>query len=830
MQTFWYWIVRRLSYVACFGVLVLLFYPTLSLSSPQAPPTPIAIDSGFVERTIGLNLFLFEDASGKLELEQIRSPELASQFSPSNQTTPNFGYTTSAIWIRLALNDLRQQSGSATLEPLYLALAFAITDKAELWCSNTSGQLVTHQRAGDHVPRAEWPNPYREPVFKLDPGVQSCWLRVQSSASLQLPLTLYSQEAFVNLRLHDNAIQALYFGALLVMLLYNASVAVSTRSRSYAFYTLFLLSYGLLQCALSGFGYALLWVNAIGYADTLIPFFIACVGMNSVIFAMILLDLRQNSPRWYQVGVVVLFLCSFTLVLPWILTFSQALQTSLLLIPLWAFFLLGSGTYLVIKGLRIAKIYLAAWLIFIVGAVLAGSLTWLPANALTINAMQIGSVIEFIMLSFALSDRIKTIQTALLNAQKKIADTLRASEQELDLKVKERTAELQERTAQLQEANTQIHTALTQSETAKQWAEKALQQAEAAQFQAEVQHQHAEEARQQTAQTLEELKATQNQLIAAEKMASLGLLVSNVAHEINTPIGAVKSSGTLIADTLDATLANMPKLFSLLEPAPLGLFMQLVTGSKASTQPWSMREERAAIKKLTAELKQANVEDASKKAKLLVKFHAHEQAMDYLPLLNHEDADFILKTASDIADIVNSTHNINTAVDKVSRVVYALKALSGEDMVKTATLAHLQTDMDKALAKYQNQMQNVELVKNYQPDMPPMHANHDAVEQLCIHLVMNALQAMNYSGKLTVGLKAENTLAIISVTDNGPGISEEVKGRIFEPFFTTLTSGEGSGMGLAIVKRIVEQHQGQIDVQTEVGMGTTFRVSLPYSH
>ncbi len=137
--------------------------------------------------------------------------------------------------------------------------------------------------------------------------------------------------------------------------------------------------------------------------------------------------------------------------------------------------------------------------------------------------------------------------------------------------------------------------------------------------------------------------------------------------------------------------------------------------------------------------------------------------------------------------------------------------------------------MDKALAKYANQMQNVELVTNFQLDMPPIHADHDAIEQLCIHLVMNALQAMNYEGKLTVGLAAENNQAIITVEDTGSGIADDIKNRIFEPFFTTRTSGEGSGMGLAIVKRIVEQHQGSIDVQTAIGVGTTFTVKFPYS-
>jgi signal transduction histidine kinase len=399
------------------------------------------------------------------------------------------------------------------------------------------------------------------------------------------------------------------------------------------------------------------------------------------------------------------------------------------------------------------------------------------------------------------------LQKEQLDTQAKLVRALGQSERELEEKVALRTAELES-------ANSQILSAYNTADALRIKAESAKAQAETAQ--------------QQTAQALAELKATQTQLIAAEKMASLGLLVSNVAHEINTPIGAVKSSGALIADTLESTLAEMPKLFSLLEDAPRGLFIQLVLGNKGSAQLMNMREERALTKQLAAQLDAAELDDVNRKARLLMKLRAHQNPLDYLPLLQHPDSDFILEVASNIADVVNSTHNINHAVERVSRVVYALKALSGDDVLRAPIVASLQTDLNMALAKYASQMQNVELVQDYQPDMRPIYADHDAMEQLCIHLVMNALQAMNYTGKLSVGLRAENNHAIITVADTGSGIADDIKDRIFEPFFTTRTSGEGSGMGLAIVKRIVEQHQGAIEVQTEVGTGTTLTVTLPY--
>ena len=783
-----------------FLFVIWLLFTVLPAQAQNTAPAPIEITPQFTERKIGRDISILEDPSGQLTFEQVSQPEIATKFVLSTSDNPNFGYTSSAYWAYFTLQDKRSMQ-DASGHALFLKLAYAQTDLAEIWCTDAVGTKVVHQRAGDHVPRGEWPINYRQPSFEIGPTAQACLMRLQSNSSMQFPLSLYSEDAFIKMNLSDNALQALYFGALLVMLVYNGLIAFTTRSVAYISYSVFLLSFCLFQCAYSGLGYALLWRNAIGFVDTAVPFFISCVAISSLLFSSALLDLRQSAPRWFKVCRILVFVIGSTLLLPWLLPYSITIKTAYMIVPLWAIFLLSSGIYLASRGVRIAKIFLAAWFVFILGSLIvtAAALSWLPSNALTTNAQQIGSIIEFIMLSFALADRIKTTQANLLNAQKKIAEGLRLSEQELTEKVQLRTAELR---------------------TAQQMAEQERDLAIAAKAQAET-------AQQQTAQALTDLKATQTQLIQAEKMASLGLLVSNVAHEINTPIGAVKSSGALIADTLDSTLADMPKLFALLDPVPRGLFVQLITQSKALNQPLSTREERALTKTVAAQLEEAGVEEVNRKARLLMRFRAHENALDYTPLLNHQENDFILNVASNIANIVTGTHNINTAVEKVSRIVYALKALSGDDIANAVTHAPLMTGMEKALAKYQSQMPAVELVCNYQPDMPPIRADHDAMQQVFTHLVMNALQSMNYEGKLTVGLSAKDNQAIISVTDTGSGIAVDIKDRIFDPFFTTRTSGEGSGMGLAIVKRIVEQHQGSIELQTQVGVGTTVSVTLP---
>ena len=337
----------------------------------------------------------------------------------------------------------------------------------------------------------------------------------------------------------------------------------------------------------------------------------------------------------------------------------------------------------------------------------------------------------------------------------------------------------------------------------------------------------ADQAKAEAEHTLEVLKSTQVQLIQSEKMAALGLLVSNVAHEINTPIGAVKSSGAFIADTLQHALESLPALLDVLEPELRVLFFQLMRHKQGLTTQISSREERAFTKQATAMLEDAGVQDSAKKAKLLMKFGVYAQALDYLPLLNHTESALILQVASSLAGIINSTSNINAAVEKVNRIVYALKALSGNDQVSEWSAAPLSLALDKALAKFQNQMQAVELVYHYPPDLAPVLADHEALEQIWTHLLMNALQAMNYKGRLQLDVHAGPVEVEICISDTGGGISSEYQGRIFDPFFTTRTSGEGSGMGLAIVKRMLENHHGRIAVHTEPGTGSSFCVYLP---
>ncbi|PLX85378.1 MAG: histidine kinase [Desulfuromonas sp.] len=122
-------------------------------------------------------------------------------------------------------------------------------------------------------------------------------------------------------------------------------------------------------------------------------------------------------------------------------------------------------------------------------------------------------------------------------------------------------------------------------------------------------------------------------------------------------------------------------------------------------------------------------------------------------------------------------------------------------------------------------MHNVEVVKEFATDLPPVRLDGDQMRQVAINLILNAGAAMEDGGRLVVRTAREGKDALLVFRDDGAGIAPEDLERIFEPFFTT--KARGTGLGLAITKQIVEQHQGRIEMESTVGQGTTVTVRLP---
>jgi len=121
--------------------------------------------------------------------------------------------------------------------------------------------------------------------------------------------------------------------------------------------------------------------------------------------------------------------------------------------------------------------------------------------------------------------------------------------------------------------------------------------------------------------------------------------------------------------------------------------------------------------------------------------------------------------------------------------------------------------------------ENIELVKKLDADLPEAEVDPDQIRQVLVNMIMNAAQAMPEGGKLTIAAGQRNKFLEVKIADTGVGIPEEALGKIFDPLFTT--KAKGIGLGLAVCKTIIDRHQGHIEVESEVGKGTTFTINLP---
>lgn len=330
-------------------------------------------------------------------------------------------------------------------------------------------------------------------------------------------------------------------------------------------------------------------------------------------------------------------------------------------------------------------------------------------------------------------------------------------------------------------------------------------------------------------QTLNQLQTTQNHLIQAEKMAALGQLVANVAHEINTPLGAIHSSAEIVNHFLTQNLEPLTHILQTIAPEHQPLFFLLLQRSIESMPVLaglSSREKRQFKRALIQQLEELSIPTADMVADTLVDIGVYDQLDPFLTLLTYPESRQILDTVYQLSSLQKSTRTILTATDRAARTVMALKRYVYQDASGKKTETDVVEGIEMALTLHLNQIRRgVKVIRNYS-DFPVISAFPDELNQVWTNLLSNALYGMDYQGIITISVAQTTQNVRVDITDTGKGILPGLEDKIFEPFFTTKPKGEGSGLGLSIVKKIVEHHDGQIQVRNEVGQ-TTFSVFLP---
>lgn len=323
---------------------------------------------------------------------------------------------------------------------------------------------------------------------------------------------------------------------------------------------------------------------------------------------------------------------------------------------------------------------------------------------------------------------------------------------------------------------------------------------------------------------LETLRQTQKQLVESEKLAALGQLIAGVAHEINTPIASITSS---IETIVAAWVQNdeYARIASVLSPELCALISRLLSHAPHGEE-LSFKERRT--RKIYYEARFAEISGVNARKAAEVFSHLGLPDTDaYMPLLTHPQSAPILDHIKRAINIQRACKNIRTAVQKAHKVVFALKNFAHFDHIGVKTPTNLRGNIETVLTLYHNQIKQGVNLRTDLPDCPPILAYADELGQVWINLIQNALQAMNHKGLMEISLRQDDRRAVVLIRDSGCGIPDSDRDKIFKPFFTTKPQGEGSGLGLDIVKKIVDKHGGEIHFQSEVGVGSVFEVILP---
>ena len=356
--------------------------------------------------------------------------------------------------------------------------------------------------------------------------------------------------------------------------------------------------------------------------------------------------------------------------------------------------------------------------------------------------------------------------------------------------------------------------------------------------------------------TLLDLQETQSQLIEAERMASLGQLVGGVAHEINNPIGVIRSNSELIAGNMDSLLKKVPKFLESLSSLQKDVFYSMVNESIRNKEFLTTKEGRAkkkAIKQELTELLSENIDNLDYLSEQILILKLTSPFQRYV--VNLGESKFIesLSIAQIFANQFQSIGNIEIAVEKATRVIFALRSYLEMEMFLEKKEVDLIIEIDKALRLYDNYiMGKINIHKDYPKELK-YTCTAENISQVWRHLIFNAIQAMYLTEKkLEVRVervsvlperlgemqtsaivevresdtKEINNKILVSVVDSGHGIPLELQDKIFTPFFTTKALGEGIGLGLYASKKFVHEHGGKIYFASKEGR-TEFCVVLP---
>ncbi|MFN3603105.1 MAG: sensor histidine kinase [Leptonema sp. (in: bacteria)] len=343
----------------------------------------------------------------------------------------------------------------------------------------------------------------------------------------------------------------------------------------------------------------------------------------------------------------------------------------------------------------------------------------------------------------------------------------------------------------------------------------------------------------------EELEKTQKTLLQQEKMAILGTMISGIAHELNTPTGVISASSTSLIKYFEKLLETVfiKKDFRILSNPFFDVLNYFIY--HLSLMDTNIIQKSYKLKDdLKNYFKTNQIQIDEKLIQFLIEFKLYSGnpktfnnknnlfhiLIHYYTECNEEEKKISLETLELIALIYENISRISHSSKNISKLVQSLRTYSrsSKNEFVSTNLSNTIRDTLNLLANTLKSKIEIQMDLSYSSSI---ECDSTQIQQVFINLIMNSFQALMSSKSLnpTITIKTkelDEKMIEIQITDNGPGIPKEIQEQVWNPFFTTKAPGEGTGLGLGIVKNIVENHQGKIFFESSE-KGTTFYIQLP---
>ncbi len=313
-----------------------------------------------------------------------------------------------------------------------------------------------------------------------------------------------------------------------------------------------------------------------------------------------------------------------------------------------------------------------------------------------------------------------------------------------------------------------------------------------------------------------------------EKMLALGKLSAGLTHELNNPAAAVKRSAEALQERLD----QIPQLVDNLNRHGVTPGKLVVSSSDDSSTASLSTVRQAEQEDAVIEwLEERGIEKSLEMGPALVEAGMGPADLDILTMDMQDTAipDALFWVTNHIA-AQQLVEEIQTSAERISGLIASVKSYSHMDKSTERQATDVVKGLESTLTMlgHKIKQKNLSVERRFAPDLLAISAYTGELNQVWTNVLDNAIDAAPEGGQLEVAVNVEGKSLVIRIIDDGSGISDDVLPRIFEPFFTTKDVGEGTGVGLEIVHRIVtQQHSGKIEVKSEPGR-TEFIIGLPF--